>query len=74
MMELMIGPGSKKKIQQLSLSNDTIHQRIDDMVTVVCQQVFAYSSSVANKMIDHKYITTKSTFLIEGWGLRTIKG
>ena len=29
MVELMIGPGAKKKIQQLSLSKDTIRRRID---------------------------------------------
>ena len=39
MVELMIGPGAKKKIQQLSLSNDTIRRRIDDMAADVCKQV-----------------------------------
>ena len=38
MVELMFGPGAKKKIQQLSLSNDTIRLRID-MAADVCQQV-----------------------------------
>ena len=31
--------GAKKKIQQVSFSNDIIHRRIDDMVANVCQQV-----------------------------------
>ena len=35
----MIGPGAKKKIQPLSMSNDTIRRRIDDMAADVCQQV-----------------------------------
>ena len=39
MVEIMIGSGAKKKIQQVSLSNDTIHRRIDDMAVSVWQQV-----------------------------------
>uniref|UniRef100_UPI00358E6FFE protein FAM200C-like n=1 Tax=Myxine glutinosa TaxID=7769 RepID=UPI00358E6FFE len=39
MVELMIGPEAKKKIQQVSLSNDTIRRRIDDMAADVCRQV-----------------------------------
>ena len=38
-VEIMIGLGPKKKIQQVSLSNDTIRRRIDDMAANVCQQV-----------------------------------
>ena len=38
-VEIMIGSGAKKKIQQVSLSNDTIRRRIDDMAANVCQQV-----------------------------------
>ena len=43
MVELMIGPGAKKKIQQFSLSNDTIRRRIDSMAADVCQQVCSES-------------------------------
>lgn len=39
MVELLIGPAEKKKIQQISLSNNTIRRRIDDMAVNVCQQV-----------------------------------
>ena len=39
MIETMIGLGAKKKMQQVSLSNDTIHRRIDDMAVHVCEQV-----------------------------------
>ena len=39
MIETMIGSGTKKKIQQVSLSNDTIRRRIDDMAGNVCQEV-----------------------------------
>ena len=39
MIETMIGLGTKKKIQQASLSNDTIRRQIDDMAANVCQQV-----------------------------------
>ncbi|XP_068223938.1 protein FAM200C-like [Palaemon carinicauda] len=39
MVELMIGPEAKKKIQQVSLSNDTIRRRIDDMAADVCRQI-----------------------------------
>ena len=39
MVEIMIGLGAKKKIQQASLSNDTIRRQIDDMAANVCQQV-----------------------------------
>ena len=38
-VELMIGPGAKKKIQPLSMSNETIRRCIDDMAADVCQQV-----------------------------------
>ena len=38
-VEVMIGSRAKKKIQQVSLSNDTSRGRIDDMVATVCQQV-----------------------------------
>ena len=41
MVEIMIGSGTKKKIQQVSLSNDTIRLRIDDMAANVCQQVYS---------------------------------
>jgi len=37
MVELMIG--GKKKIQQVSLSNDTIRRGVDDMAINVCQHV-----------------------------------
>ena len=37
----MIGSEAKKKIQRVSLSNDTIRRRIDDMAANVCQQVFS---------------------------------
>ena len=39
LVEIMIGSGAKKKIQQGSLSNDTIRSRIHDMAANVCQQV-----------------------------------
>ena len=39
MVEIMIGSETKKKIQQVSLSNDTIRRRVDDMAANVCQQV-----------------------------------
>ena len=39
MVEIVFGSGAKKKIQQVSLSNDTIHLRIDDRAANVCQQV-----------------------------------
>ena len=39
MVEILIGSGTKKKIQQVLLSNDTICRRIDDMAANVCQQV-----------------------------------
>ena len=38
-VELMIGPGAKKKTQQLSMSNDTLRRLVDDMAADVCQQV-----------------------------------
>ena len=38
-VKIMIGSGAKKKIQQVSLSNDTIRRRINDMAANVCQQV-----------------------------------
>ena len=37
MVEVMIGSGAKKKIQQVSLSNDTIRRWIDDMVANMCE-------------------------------------
>ena len=39
MVEMMIGSKAKKKIHQVSLSNDTTRRRIDDRVANVCQQV-----------------------------------
>ena len=42
MAEIMIGSGAKKKIQQVSLCNDTIRQWIDDMANVyqqVCSEI-----------------------------------
>ena len=39
MVKIMIGSGAKKKTQQVSLSNDTICRRIDDMAANVHQQV-----------------------------------
>ena len=41
MVEIMIGSETKKKIQQVSLSNDTIRLWIDDMAANVCQQVYS---------------------------------
>ena len=41
MVEIMIGSGAKKKIQQVSLSNDTISLWIDDMAANVCQQSYS---------------------------------
>ena len=38
MVEIIIRSGAKKKTR-VSLSNDTIHRRIDDIVANVCQQV-----------------------------------
>ena len=39
MVGIMIISGAKKKIQQVSLSNDTIRRRIDDMAANMCPQV-----------------------------------
>ena len=39
MVEIMIGSGAKTKTQQVSLSNDIIRRRIDNMAVNVCQQV-----------------------------------
>ena len=39
MVEIMIGSGAKTKTQQVSLSNDTIRRRIDEMAVNVCQYV-----------------------------------
>ena len=39
MVEILIGSAAKKKIQQVSLSNDTIRPRIDSMAVDVCQKV-----------------------------------
>ena len=39
MVEIMIGSGAKKKIQQVLLSHDTICHRIDNMTANVCQEV-----------------------------------
>ena len=39
----MIGSEAKKKIRQVSLSNDTIRRRIDDIAANVCQQVCSKS-------------------------------
>ena len=39
MVQIMIGSGAKKEIQQVSLANDIIRRRIDDMAANVCQQV-----------------------------------
>ena len=39
MIVIMIGSGAKKNIHQVSLSNDTIRRRIDDMAANVCQLV-----------------------------------
>ena len=38
-IELIIEPGAKKKIQPLSMSNDTTRRPIDNMAADVCQQV-----------------------------------
>ena len=38
-MVKMMGSGAKNKIKQVSLPNDTIFRRIDDMAANVCQQV-----------------------------------
>ena len=38
-VEIMIGSGARKKIQQVSLSNDSIRGRIDNMAANACQQV-----------------------------------
>ena len=39
MRRKMIGSGTKKKIQQASLSNDTIRRQIDDVAANVCLKV-----------------------------------
>ncbi|KAF2365033.1 HAT C-terminal dimerization domain [Trinorchestia longiramus] len=38
-VELLVGPAAKKRIQIVSLSNDTIRRRINDMAADVCRQV-----------------------------------
>ncbi|CAM1292366.1 ZBED8 (predicted) [Pycnogonum litorale] len=67
MVELMIGPGAKKKIQQLSLSNDTIRRRIDDMAADVCQQVCSeikQSTLQASLQLDESTDTALESHLI----------
>ena len=39
MVQIMIRSGAKKEIQQVSLANDIIRRRIDDMAANVCHQV-----------------------------------
>ena len=59
MVKLMIGPGAKKKIQQLSMSNDTIRHRVDDMAAgVVCQQV---CSKIKQSMLQASIQLNEST-------------
>ena len=67
MVEIMIGPGAKKKIQQLSMSNSTIRRRIDDMATDVCQQVCSeikQSMLQASLQLDESTDTTLECHLI----------
>ena len=67
MVEIMIGPGEKKKIQQLSMSNNTIRRRIDDMATDVCQQVCSeikQSMLQASLQLDESTDTTLECHLI----------
>ena len=67
MVEIMIGPGAKKKIQHLSLLNNTIRRRIDDMATDVCQQVCSeikQSMLQASLQLDESTDTTLECHLI----------
>ena len=55
MVKIIIGLGAKKKTQQVSLVNDTICRRIDDMAANVCQQIcseFKQSTLQANIQLD----------------------
>ena len=67
MVVIMLGPGAKKKIQHLSLSNNTIRRRIDDMATDVCQQVCSeikQSIFQASLQLDESTDTTLDCHLI----------
>ena len=50
MVEIMIESGAKMKIHQVSLSNETIRQRIHDMVVNGCQQVCPKSSKARSRL------------------------
>lgn len=67
MVEVMIGPEAKKEIQQVSLSNDTIRRRIDDMAGDVCQQVCSeikQSTLQASIQLDESTDTASNSHLI----------
>ena len=59
MVEILIGLRSGgERIQQFSLSNDTICRRIDDMAANVCQQV---SSEIKQSILQARIQLDKST-------------
>ena len=59
MVEIMLGLEAKKKIQQVSLSNDTIRRRIENMDANVCQQV---CSAIKKSMLQPSIQLHESTY------------
>ena len=67
MVKIIIGPGAKKKIQHLSLSNNAIRHWIDDMATDVFQQICSeikQSMFQASLQLDESTDTTLECRLI----------
>ena len=60
LVEIMIGSGAKKKIQQVSLPDDTIPRRIDDMADNVCQQICSIIKQSTLQASIHLYESTNS--------------
>ena len=67
MVEIMIGSDAKKKIQQVSLSNDTIRRSIDCMAANVCEQVCSeikQSTLQASIQLDESTNSALESYLI----------
>ena len=67
MIEIMIGSEGGKKIQQVSLSNDTICPPIDNTVANVCQQVCSeikQSTLQASIQLDESIDSALESYLI----------
>ena len=67
MVEIMIGSGAKKKIQQVSLSNDTIRRLIDiaaDVCQQVCSEIKKSTLQASIQLDDSTNITFKSHLIV----------